>query len=164
MLHNSLPYGFDVQQSVINKILDGKRSDSYETFLQETARSLDPQPIISLASQTTLIEAAEAMTIEGASYALIQDRPDIILGVLRAEVLFEVLSDGDVMTASLSVSSVMDRNFCVEPDTVTIAELLQRVCVGHNKSCVIVDIYGNPVGAISLSALLALKKVPPSFL
>ncbi len=139
-------------------MMEQRNEDTDSSIVYQSASKLKLSPIISLPPNVTLSEAAKAFSQVDAKYALVKSAPEIILGILRKDLLLDVLSDQDTMTASVSVATVMDRDFSIEPNSSTVLELLKRFIVGRNQCCIIVNSIGDPVGIVSFHMLVTILK------
>ncbi|RMD83843.1 MAG: CBS domain-containing protein [Candidatus Dadabacteria bacterium] len=121
--------------------------------LNDPVSSLELDPLFVLNSDYPLNKAAKVMFNKSVEFALVQDDPDTILGVLRRDAVHAALiSSGDLK--GLTVANVMDRNICVEPDSATISEVLNRMAWGGCCCAVLIDSKGEPVGLASPKTLM----------
>ncbi|MDZ4785322.1 MAG: CBS domain-containing protein [bacterium] len=154
MLLYRLSEEFIISQSLLEQITRNDPSGT-ESILSKSIESLRLESVLSLAINFTLKEAQEIFASESLRYALVQDSPEIILGVLRADAVEEIFSKSSADAKFASIANAMDRDIMIEPHSATVGEILNRACVGKHHCCVVVDNSGNPIGIISVRDLLA---------
>ncbi|MCB9029945.1 MAG: CBS domain-containing protein [Deltaproteobacteria bacterium] len=122
--------------------------------LNKPIRSLQTKPIASIRPATTLRTAASEFIDFDVEHALVQETPDTFVGVLRREAVHAAIVAAGKETPSVTVVTIMDRNICVEPDSATIGEVLNRMAWGGCTCAVLVNSEGEPSGIISPSIIL----------
>ncbi len=109
--------------------------------------------LITLHSGTSVYDAIVLLLESRADFALVQDSPDSINGVIRIESLDQALIE-DAGNRGLTVSSFMDRNVCIEPDCATCLEVMNRITLGYCPCTVLINQRGEPCGIITPRLLI----------
>ena len=129
-------------------------SQELKSKLNQPVYSLPLDPLLSVPSSCTIRQAAREFMQNDLHYALVQDTPDTIQGVLRSEAVHAALVSVGTEADRLVITNIMDRNICVEPDSATIEEVLNRIAWGGCSCAVLVDSMGRPSSLASPPALL----------
>ncbi len=133
-----------------------------ESELQQSIGGVIEKGVRAIPSNTTLRVALECFESDDIEYALVQDSPDSILGVVRRNSLHAALVAVKDHFDLIPVNNIMDRRICVEPLVATVAEVMDRMAVGGCACTVLVDDLGRPHSIVSpKSILMALKRILP---
>ncbi|MCB0332228.1 MAG: CBS domain-containing protein [Bdellovibrionales bacterium] len=123
-------------------------------LLDRSISEVFPRNLVVLTPTQRATEALSHLEDEGVDFALIQDSPDTILGVLDRESISSFVEASTRPVGDLVVASLMSRNVCIEPDSATLREVMERMTLGSCPCTVIVDRIGQPVFIVSPKAII----------
>ncbi len=143
--------------------LEGKSVDkSIAPFLDQSVCDVFPRNLVILAPTVKATEALRQLEEEHVDFALIQESRDTILGVLDRDSIECFLEASTRPVSDLVVASLMSRNVCIEPDSATLREVMERMTLGSCPCTVIVDRVGQPVFIVSPKAIIEFIEVTES--
>lgn len=124
---------------------DIRKSDH---ILHTMMRNLPHEPLLIFYPDITAKTAYDKMTDRDVEFSLIQESADTLLGVLSKHELETVLtrdpSTEPRHNGQLAVRSIMGRNICIEPETASLLEVMDRMTMGSCACAVIVNNLGHP--------------------
>jgi len=123
-----------------------------EAFKNEIS-SFSNSGLLVLKSSESITDAIVKLADEDSEFALIQDSPDTIRGLIEREVVLETVSSEQVDVRQLTVAHLMDRRICIEPDSATVLEVVSRMTNGACSCTLIVDRLGRPQFIVSCRSM-----------
>ena len=129
------------------------KNEGTQSILKRSISELADERPIRLRSTSALRVAAIELAQADSEFALVQDAPDAIQGVLCRETLEKVLNSPGIVIEDLTVANVMDRKICIEPESASVLEVMDRMTLGFCHCTVIVDTIGRPKTIVSPRSL-----------
>ncbi|MCB0340538.1 MAG: CBS domain-containing protein, partial [Bdellovibrionales bacterium] len=141
---------------VSQQYLSGHSAEIDISDLKKPISSVVTRTLSVVGSRTPLREIAEQLMKENTEFALVQDTPETIQGVLRRDALHAAMVSLGDRFDRMVVANIMDRNVCIEPESATISEVMNRMTFGDCLCTVVVDGMGRPISIISAKAVCKL--------
>lgn len=133
------------------------RQEGAGITLHSEIGSVANRTLLTLPSSLTLREALCRFNIKRLNYALIQDSPDTILGVVAREDI-ECRVELSSQLDSFTLVKIMNRNTSIEPLSATVLEVMERLTTGLSASVVLVQENGKPTAVLGSSDLLSILR------
>ncbi len=138
-----------------DSLVSGVEEPSAEyQMLHSLIRHLPHEPLLVFNPDVTVASAYHQMYEYGVNFSLIQESQDTLLGVLDRGELEALLESASGKSSELAVSAVMGRNICIEPDTATLLEVMDRITMGACPCTIIVDSAGCPRSIVTPQSLI----------
>ena len=125
-----------------------------QQFLSASIGDVVEPDLITVAAYTSVQDAVAQMREQAAQFALVQDSPTSIQGIVELERLEELAADAAGIGRELVVASVMSRNVSLEPHIASVREVSNRIIWGGCRLVTIVDRLGEPVSVVSAETLV----------
>jgi hypothetical protein len=124
-------------------------------LFNEPITCIDAGSLLVFHSDTPISHISAIMSQEDCDFALIQNQPDVIEGVISRRDVDKVIGqkgvDGDKVSAATLMETV---SFCIEPDNTTIGEIVEKMSCGSCYCAIIVDRQAQPIFLVSPRSLL----------
>ena len=118
-------------------------------ILREEVRSLLHLGLLVVKSKDKVSYVLDMFESDDSDFALVQDTPDTIQGVLSKDVTHHFCISAGTKARKVRVSSIMDRKICIEPESASIREVMERMTKGACACTVVVTTTGLPKFIVS---------------
>ena len=122
-------------------------------ILREEIKTVLDLPLSVIHTADSIFSAYSILTSDDCEFGLVQDTPDTIQGVLSREVAQHFCESSASDAETVSVSSIMDRKICIEPEAASVREVMDRMTKGACACTVVVSANGHPRFIVSPKTL-----------
>jgi hypothetical protein len=107
--------------------------------LERSVTDVYNEPLLALHTTDSLEKAQSAFASSNVDYLLIQDSPGTLAGILGKDSVAAAFTHQGKAAKAITAEVYMDRNICIEPETATPLEVLDRITIGCCPCTLIVD-------------------------
>ncbi len=137
------------------KLSSHGKSASLPDTLDTSVHQIKLPGLLSLQPDQSVDEVISFMKDGNQDFALVRSSYQSIQGILSREVAQKAIENTPECGVPPKVVELMDRNICIEPDSATLLEVIERITIGGCPCAVIVDsTLGDPIGILSPKELL----------
>jgi signal-transduction protein with cAMP-binding, CBS, and nucleotidyltransferase domain len=145
-MDSNFTYWHAVLTHVRDSIRESSPTASAQEQLNKKVCAISHTPLTTLRTTDTVTKAQSTFAEIDSDFVLVSASSETLDGILQRQLLSQALKQSTVKT----VAQCMERNVCVEPETATVLEVLDRMTIGFCRCTVVVDHHsGSPMSIIS---------------